>query len=145
MSYAYSSEPFLKTSTTTDTNPAFDMQRDFFEALTLNDVDRASNVFADNGVLLFPGLRAIEGRPIVRRMLGIIRRKYEHIAWLPMGPTISSNGWMVTTWSVTGRFVGTSVPYENEVLSLARLDQDGKIAILSDYFKDTLSFHPGRR
>ena len=116
------------------------MKRDFFDALTLNDIDRAASVFAESGVLLFPGIRPIKGRALVKRMLGLIRRKYERIEWQPIGPTISSNGWMVTTWEVSGRFEGTSLPYENEVLSLGRLDENGKIAMLSDYFKDTVAF-----
>ena len=145
MSYAYSSETFLTSSTQREPGkPCFDMQRDFFDPLSQGDIERAADVFARDGVLLFPGVRAMQGQALVRRMLGIIRRRYQEITWRPIGPFIGSDGWTVTSWSVSGTFTHTGLPYENEVLSLVRLNQDGKIAILSDYFKDTLAFSPPR-
>ena len=125
-------------------SPTFDMQVDFFDALSEGNVDKAAGTFASNGTLLFPGLRPVEGRPLVRRMLGIIRRRYDHIRWRPTGPAIGSGSWLVTGWSVSGTFKNSVLPYENEVLSLIRLDTEGRISRLSDYFKDTLAFHPAR-
>ena len=124
--------------------PAFDMQVDFFNALSAGDIDKAANTFAADGTLLFPGLRPVQGRALVKRMLGIIRRRYDTIEWHPTGPTIGSDGWMVTSWSVSGTFKDSALLYDNEVLSLVRLDADGLISMLSDYFKDTLAFQPSR-
>lgn len=124
--------------------PAFDMRADFFDALTEGNIDRAAGTFAEDGTLLFPGLRPVRGRALVKRMLGIIRRRYAEILWTPASPTIASGEWMVTSWSVSGTFKETGLPYENEVLSLIQLDTDGKIRLLSDYFKDTQAFHSGR-
>jgi ketosteroid isomerase-like protein len=145
MSNSFSSEQFLSSSNVqTSIEPTFDMKTDFFDALSIGNIEQASQVFASNGVLLFPGARPMEGRMLIKRMLGIIRRKYDTIAWRPIGPVVSSDGWVVTSWSVAGTFRHTQGAYRNEVLSLARLDLDGKIAILSDYFKDTLAFAPAR-
>ncbi len=145
MSNAYSSEPFLSSSSPiAQTPPAFDMKVDFFDALSSWDIGQAASVFADDGVLLFPGVRPMQGRPLVKRMLGIIRRRFKDIRWEPMGPPISTNGWLVTSWSVRGVFVEGDLPYLNEVLSLARLDAEGKIAMLSDYFRDTQAFQVPR-
>lgn len=139
-----------KSGTTTNTQPsldlkpAFDMQVDFFDALSAGDIDKAANTFALEGTLLFPGLRPVQGRSLVKRMLGIIRRRYETISWSRTSPFIGSDGWLVTSWSVSGTFKESALLYENEVLSLVRLSADGRIAMLSDYFKDTLAFHPSR-
>lgn len=122
--------------------PAFDMKADFFDALTQGNVDRAAGTFAEDGTLLFPGLRPVRGRALVKRMLSIIRRRYDEIVWTPASPLISSGEWMVTSWSVNGTFKETGLPYQNEVLSLIQLDSEGKIKLLSDYFKDTQAFHP---
>lgn len=124
--------------------PTFDMQADFFDALSAGDIDRAANVFASDGTLLFPGLRPVQGRSLVKRMLGIIRRRYETIAWSRTSPFIGSDGWLVASWSVSGTFKESALLYDNEVLSLVRLSADGRISMLSDYFKDTLAFHPSR-
>ena len=124
--------------------PAFDMKTDFFEALSRGDIARAASTFAEDGKLLFPGLRPMVGRPLVKRMLGIIRRRYEDIAWTPGAPAIAAGAFIVTSWSVSGTFKDSGLPYENEVLSLVQLDSDGRIKLLSDYFKDTQAFHPSR-
>lgn len=120
------------------------MKMDFFEALSRGDVARAADTFAEDGTLLFPGLRPIAGRPLVKRMLGIIRRRYDDIEWTPAAPPIASGAWIVASWSVNGTFKDTGLPYENEGLSLIQMDADGRIKLLSDYFKDTQSFHTTR-
>jgi ketosteroid isomerase-like protein len=145
MSHCFEGETFLADAVSFNkisSSPIFDMKTDFFDALSAGDIDRAASVFAVDGVLLFPGLRPVKGRPLVKRLLGVIRRRYEDIAWRPTGPTLSAQGWVVTTWTVAGTFRQTGAAYDNEVLSLVRLDSDGRIAMLSDYFKDTLAFHP---
>lgn len=120
---------------------SFDMKEDFFDALSANDIGRAADVFAADGVLLFPGLRPVSGRPLVKRMLSLIRRRYSSISW-EMNSTIYADSWLVSAWSVFGKFQQTGSKYENEGVSLIKLDDAGRIIMLSDYFKDTLSFSP---
>ncbi len=138
----FSSESFLVSTEISSCVPSFDMKLDFFDALSEGDVERASQVFSISGVLLFPGVRPMVGRPLVQRMMGIIRRRYDDILWRPIGPVVGSGGWVVTSWSVSGTFKQSRGRYTNEVLSLARIDAAGKIAVLSDYFKDTTAFTP---
>lgn len=141
MSYAFSTEAFLSSYTNPNLiQPAFDLKEDFFDALSIGEIERAADVFADDGVLLFPNVRPMEGRALVKRMLGIIRRRYTSIAWRPIGPVLASNGWLVMSSAVTGTFRVSDLPYENEVLTLVKLDPAGKVAVLSDYFKDTNAF-----
>lgn len=125
--------------------PSFDLTTEFFGALSSGDIETASNTFAPDGELLFPGLRPVQGRPLVKRMLGIIRRRYDIIDWQPDRPLIQHDRWMLTSWRVRGVFRGTFQSYENEGVSLIRLEAHGKIAMLSDYFKDTLAFDPKGR
>lgn len=125
--------------------PTFDLGTEFFGALSSGDIDTAANTFSLEGELLFPGLRPVQGRPLVKRMLGIIRRRYDNIDWQPDRPLIRHERWMLTSWRVRGIFKGTCQSYDNEGVSLIRLGEDGKIAMLSDYFKDTLAFDPKGR
>lgn len=125
--------------------PSFDIGSEFFDALSAGDIDTAAMTFASEGRLLFPGLRPVQGRPLVKRMLGIIRRRYDVIRWEPSRPLIQHDRWMLTSWRVHGTFKDSRLAYENEGVSLIRLESDGKIAMLSDYFKDTLAFDPKAR
>ncbi len=120
----------------------FDMKLDFFDALSAGDIDTAIKVFAEDGVLLFPGLRPVLGHALLRRILKIIRQRYDDIAWDPPGVIVCSGDWVATAWTVRGTFKRSGLAYYNEGLSLVRLDDEGRIAVLSDYFKDTLAFTP---
>ena len=122
--------------------PAFDMKADFFDALSSGDIERAASTFSADGELLFPGLRPVRGHSLLKRMLGIIRRRYDDIVWTSLRAPIQSADWMVVSWEVVGTFRDSAMPYENEGVSIIRLDAHGKIAMLSDYFKDTLAFQP---
>ncbi|WP_158809997.1 nuclear transport factor 2 family protein [Beijerinckia sp. L45] len=79
------------------------------------------------------------GRPLVKRMLGLIRRRDTTISW-EMDSVINTDSWLTSPWSVRGEFQNTGASYVNEGLSLIRLNRDGRIAMLSDYFKDTVAF-----
>lgn len=125
--------------------PAFNLKLEFFDALSTGDIETAANTFAADGQLLFPGLRPVQGRPLVKRMLGIIRRRYNDIAWQPNRTIIQSEGWIVTSWTVQGTFRDSALLYQNEGVSVIELDGQGRIAMLSDYFKDTLAFQPPAR
>lgn len=142
MSFVHPGTVFQAAADLAPLHPSFDMKKDFFDALTIGDISRAASVFSEDGVFLSPGLRPIKGRAMVQRILGMIRRRYDHIEWQQTVPMVSSGGWLATGWTVYGTFKNTKLPYENEVLSLVKLNEQGKIAILSDYFKDTLAFQP---
>lgn len=116
--------------------PAFDMQADFFDALSADDIGRAAQVLADDVLFLFPGIRPVHGKALTTRMLRVIRRRFLDIRWTRTMSIQAEPDWLISTWSVTGTFVGGGV-YRNEVVSIVRLDQDGKVAYLSDYFKST--------
>ena len=116
--------------------PAFDMQADFFDALSEDDVGRAARTLADNVLFLFPGLRPVHGKLLTTRMLRVIRRRFDDIRWTRTMSLNADPDWMISIWTVEGSFAGGGA-YNNEVVSVVRLDGEGRIAYLSDYFKST--------
>lgn len=121
---------------------ALEIEIEFFEALSNGDIATAADVFSADGELLFPGLRPVRGKALIRRMLGIIRRRYETIAWRSSRAPIRTDDWIVLSWEVNGIFRESALDYVNEGVSIIRLDKAGKIEMLSDYFKDTGTFFP---
>ena len=87
----------------------------------------------------WPSIRI--GAAACKTYAGLIRRKYSNITW-NINSTIYADSWLVSAWSVYGEFQQTGAKYENEGISLIKLDPAGRITMLSDYFKDTLSFSP---
>ena len=116
--------------------PIFDMQVDFFDRLSDNDITAAAEVLADNCLFLFPGLKPVHGVALTTRMLRIIRRRFADIRWTQTFSVSAEPDWMISGWTVEGTFAAGGV-YRNEVVSIVRLDVHGKVAYLSDYFKST--------
>ena len=124
------------------TRSAAEIEVEFFTALSNGDIAAAADVFSIDGELLFPGLRPVRGKALIKRMLGIIRRRYGTIAWRSSRAPIQTDDWIVLSWEVSGIFRESALDYVNEGVSIIRLDRDRKIVMLSDYFKDTGTFFP---
>ena len=123
------------TSSARPATPGADMQ-DFFDALSANEVERASLIFADNVLLLLPGLQPVHGRRRAVRLLRLIRRRFADIGWTRASALDAEPGWSISTWTVAGTLAdGTA--FRREVASVARLDVEGRVAYLSDYLKST--------
>lgn len=116
--------------------PIFDMQVDFFDRLSDDDIPGAAEVLADNCLFLFPGLKPVHGIALTTRMLRIIRRRFADIRWTCTFSVNAEPDWMISGWTVRGSFAAGG-EYRNEVVSVVRLDVHGKVAYLSDYFKST--------
>jgi ketosteroid isomerase-like protein len=116
--------------------PIFDMQTDFFDRLSDNDIPGAGAILADNCLFLFPGLKPVHGAALTTRMLRIIRRRFADIRWTRTFSVNAEPDWMISAWTVKGTFAQGG-EYNNEVVSVVRLDVNGKVAYLSDYFKST--------
>ncbi len=126
----------VASTTSLKSKPSFDMQSDFFDALSCDDIPRAANILADNVLFLFPGIRPVQGKMLTTRMLRVIRRRFLDIRWTQTMAIHAEPDWMISTWTVEGSFVGGG-DYRNEVVSVVRLDAEGRVAYLSDYFKST--------
>lgn len=119
-----------------------DVQAKLFDALSSGNTDAAAMLFAEECTFLFPGLRPVRGRALVTRTFRLIRRRYNEISWQSASDVLANTNWIVSAWTVEGTFKGSGLSYKNEGLSLIRLNAQGQIVVLSDYFKDTLSFKP---
>ena len=116
-------------------SPMSDMQ-DFFDALSAGEVERACRGLADNVLVLLPGLQPVHGRARAGRLLRLLRRRFADISWTRATSLDAEPGWMISTWTVTGTLAG-GAPFRREVASVVRLDVEGKVAYLSDYFKSS--------
>ena len=116
--------------------PCFDVQADFLDALSYDDMDALDHILAQDCVLLFPGIRPVMGAPLVKRVLRSVRRRYNVLSFQAVLQLRSPRDFLIVTSMVRG-MRKDGVPYANEVMSLIRLDEDGRVAMISDYFKST--------
>lgn len=123
------------TSPARPATPGADMQ-DFFDALSRGEVDHAGTAFADNVLLLLPGLQPVHGRRRAVRLLRLIRRRFAEIGWTRASAVDAEPGWSIATWTVAGS-LSDGTRFRQEVASVARFDVEGKVAYLSDYLKST--------
>ena len=95
--------------------------------------------FAESAEVWIPPRPPVRGARRILAMFRIIFRRYAEIHWRVTA--VHELGerrciYLTDSWgSVDG-----GVPYHNHVLSLLELDAEGRIASLSDYFKDTAIF-----
>ena len=119
-----------------------DVQAAFFVALSANDVAGAAQGLADNVLFLFPALPPAHGKAATVRALRHLRARFVDIAWTHRTSLDAAPDWRIATWTVAGtRRDGSTL--RAEVASLMRLDRDGRIAYLSDYFKSRDLCRPG--
>lgn len=116
-----------------------DLHRDFLAPLSEGDYDAAVSVFADDCLFLFPGLRPVRGRHMMRGVLAALRRRFSRIAWRPLVTLASGDDWMVVSTVADGLLLDGST-YRNEGVSIVRFDDRGAVVYLSEYLKDTSVF-----
>lgn len=114
--------------------PAADVQAEFFAGLAAGDMPRVAGCLAENVLFLFPRLPPVHGRAATTRALGRLRARFLDIGWTHIASLDAAPDWRIATWTVLGERVG-GAPLAAEVASVMRLDRDGRIAYLSDYFK----------
>lgn len=111
--------------------------------LETRDLERLRSWFTDESRLWIPPAGPVTG---IRRILALFRatfRMYGEIHWRvtevhPLGG--SRYVYLTESWGTTdeGR------PYRNDIATIVDFDEEGRIASLSDYFKDTAIFGSGR-
>ena len=116
--------------------PCFNVQADFLDPLSYDDIDALDHILALDCVLLFPGLRPVVGARFVKRVLRGVRRRYNVLSFKVVLQLRSPKDFLIVNSIVQG-MRKDGVPYSNEVMSLIRLDGEGRVALISDYFKST--------
>ena len=110
-----------------------------FHAMNARDPAAFAAHLCGDAVFHFPGTKPIEGAARIERFLKILFFKFPALAF-EVGRVIADERRAAVEW--TNR--GTSrdgAPYQNAGVTVIELGKEGRVAYLSDTFKDT-SFIP---
>lgn len=114
----------------------------FLRDLNGKDLERIGAWFGDESELWIPPAQPRRGRSRIVRLLRIIFSQYQELHWrarrlYPVNATT-----MITEVETWGRFADGRA-YGNAILTVQRFDADGRLVVLSDYFKATDVFAAG--
>ena len=107
------------------------------------DIQALGGWFSAEAEMWIPPRPAVHGGRRVVALLRAIFRLYPEIHWkvTAVHPLDERRGvYFTDSWGTIGR----DTPYCNKIATLITFDADGRIAFLSDYFKDTSIFAAGR-
>jgi ketosteroid isomerase-like protein len=115
----------------------------FMRDLERRDLKVLKPWFSEETVLWVPPRPPVKGARRILCMFRAIFRMYADIHWRvtevhPLGGRRYL--YLTESWGT----IGQGTPYTNHVLTLIEFDAEGRIASLSDYFKDTAIFQCGR-
>ena len=108
-----------------------------FEAMNSRDLDSLSGILAPDAVFHFPGTGPIEGAEAIARFLKILLRRFPELTFTP-GRTIVEEERAAVEWTNKGKD-RKGIPYHNAGVTVLEL-REGRIAYMSDTFKDTAVF-----
>jgi len=115
--------------------------RAFMRDLDAQEVDHLQAWFSAASVVWIPPRPPVRG---ARRIVALFRaalRGYRDIHWrVTRVHTVGPRQCIYFSESWGTRRSGA--PYRNHIVTLVEFDEDGRIASLSDYFKDTAVFTP---
>lgn len=114
------------------------MCRAFVRDLDAHDLRRLEPWFSEATLICIPPEEALRG---TRRILAFFRavfRRYEELHWRVTDVYPVAAGRCIYLTDSWGRRGGA--PYRNHIVTLIDFDAEGRIAYLSDYFKDTAAF-----
>jgi ketosteroid isomerase-like protein len=110
---------------------------DFFTFLNLRDLDRMKALLREDARLDFPKTQPLLGLDRILKFLHLLFRQYPKLVFTVHRTIVQENRGAVH-WTNQGKN-RRGEPYENEGMTLVEFD-GGKIAYLSDFFKDTGKF-----
>ena len=117
--------------------------RAFMDDVERRDLPALVGWFSAEAEMWIPPRPAVHGARRVVALLRAIFRLYPEIHWkVTAVHAIDENRciYFTDSWGTIGR----DTPYSNKIATVIRFDADGRIAFLSDYFKDTTIFAAGR-
>jgi len=111
-----------------------DMAKLIFSALNTRELSDFEMCLAENAVLDFPGAGCLEGKKRILIFFKVLFRKYKRLEFTVKEIIIEGDRACVV-WNNEGDdTIGR--PYKNRGVTLVKMSQ-GKITLISDYFKDT--------
>jgi len=108
--------------------------RNIFKAMNVRDFDWFESHVTEHIAFDFPGARRAEGKRRTLLLLKSILRKYPELEFT-VEEVIASDDRACVAWYNKGKSL-SGEDYHNRGMTLVHF-QDGKISLLSDYFKDT--------
>jgi len=111
----------------------------FMQDLQSKEVANLKKWFGPESRLWMPPGDPIEGGSRILAMFRKIFSRYKKLNWKVVRIYPVDNRTFVyetDSWGV----IGENRPYKNSILTIIEFDESGKIAWLSDYFKDTAIF-----
>lgn len=111
----------------------------FMEDMKSNDASRIANWFSEDSVLWIPPAAPVTGYSRIKALFRAMFNRYEFLKWdivdiLPVGENRC-----IHICESLGKLKGCDA-YTNRVMTDIIFNGEGKIASLSDYFKDTAVF-----
>lgn len=110
---------------------------DFFLFFNSRDLDRLRVLLAENAQFYFPKTQPLLSPDRILKFLHVLFRQYPELAFT-VHRTIVQDNRAAVHWTNRGKN-RRGEPYENEGLTLLEF-AEGKIAFISDFFKDTEKF-----
>ena len=111
----------------------------FMDDMESRDLDRLSRWMTERTTFWVPPREPITGGKRVLALLRAIFAMYDTIHWEVRHVYEITPSRAVYFHETVGTLKGGE-PYTNQVVTLVDFDADGRIAYLSDYFKDTARF-----
>jgi ketosteroid isomerase-like protein len=110
---------------------------EFFTFFNNRDLDRLRVLLAENAQFQFPKTQPLLSPDRILKFLHVLYRQYPELAFT-VHRTIVQENRAAVHWTNRGKN-RRGEPYENEGMTLLEF-AEGKIAFISDFFKDTGKF-----
>ncbi len=109
----------------------------FFDLLNQRDMTAFENLLAENVQLYFPKTKPLLGKERVIRFFSILFKRFPNLEFKVEGNVVQGPK-AVVHWTNRGMRKNQE-PYNNEGATWLEM-KDGKVALISDFFKDTGKF-----
>ncbi len=106
-----------------------------FDAMSNNETEKLLPFFADEIIFDFPGIEQINGKNKAVRVLRLILRRFNFLKF-SVYKIITEDKDVCVMWTNKGEYKNGD-KYQNSGITYIKFDDKGKVAFLSDYFKDT--------
>ena len=111
----------------------------FMEDMQSNDASRIANWFGEDSVLWIPPAAPVTGYLRIKALFRAMFSRYEFLKWDIVDILPVSENRCIHICESSGKLKGCDA-YQNRVITDIVFNEEGKIASLSDYFKDTAVF-----
>jgi ketosteroid isomerase-like protein len=119
--------------------PIAGLARQFIFDLNTRDLEKLMSWFQEDTQLWIPPAPIVQGSARIKLLLKLIFRRYSDIQWEIKELYQASDNIILVEMRSFGNFTSGKA-YENNLISLIKYNDAGKIFYISDYFKNTAVF-----